>query len=285
MDRFSKLHPAMQFLFYVVSLGLVLTVNNPIFSAISLVCAILYGFKTKGKAILKTIGFLVVIIAVVSVFNMLFAHYGEDVLFAVRETEFTLEALFYGFNQGMVLSATIMWFSGLSKTIDSERVIYLFRFTPRIALMFSMVLGFIPRFTKKLEDIRDAKAGLNGGEKSKNRLKDGIENLSALISYSLEGSIVTANSMEARGYNPKAVRAGRYKMTKSDIALIIGIIAVSVYIFIQMITKNLQFIFEPTIYINNLDALAVILFAALELIPTVTDVVEDVLWKLSNAKS
>lgn len=285
MDRFSKLHPAMQFLFYVIMLVIVLTVNNPIFSAISLLCAIIYGAKVRGKEILKSIGFSVAIVAVVSLFNMLFAHYGEDVLFTIKDTEFTLEALFYGFNQGVILSATILWFSALSRTLDSERVIYLFRFAPKLALIFSMVLGFIPRFTKKLDDIRDAKDGLRGGEKADNRLKDGIENLSALISYSLESSVITADSMESRGYNPRAVRSGRYKFTKSDLFLILIIIAFSSYIFSQMIMKNVQFIFEPRIYVDSLDWLAVILFSVLGLIPTVADLVEDLLWKLSNAKS
>lgn len=288
MDRFSKLHPLMQFSFFIFSILLVLIANNPVISAISLVCSIIYGAKIRGKEIFSSLKFTIAILVTVSVFNMLFAHYGESVLFIIGNTKFTLQALLYGFNQGMVLSAVMLWFSAFSRTVDSEKIIYLFRFTPKIALLFSMVLGFIPRFTKKLEDIRDARLALNGGkadETFSERLKSGIEALLTLVSYSLEASIITAQSMEAREYNPKAIRPSRYKIMKTDALLFAIVLLLGVYVFVQIISKNLLFIFEPTIYIESLDVLAVVCFIALELLPIVVDLVEDALWKLSNAKN
>lgn len=288
MDRFSKLHPVMQFLFFVVTLVMILTANNPVFSAISMLCGLLYIAMIRGRKVVQSLKLVAVILITVSVFNMLFAHYGEDVLFRIKETEFTLEALFYGFNQGMVLSSVMLWFSALSRVIDSERVIYLFRFAPKSALIFSMVLGFIPRFTKKLEDINDANLALSGGQRPKSfksKLKNGIDNLSVLITYSLESSIITADSMEARGYNPKAVRAGRYKLSLSDYFLIIAILGLGAYTFSQIILKHNLFIFEPTIYFESIDVVSIICFAMLCFIPIFVDLLEEILWKLSNVKS
>jgi energy-coupling factor transport system permease protein len=218
--------------------------------------------------------------------NMLFVHYGETTLFTVKNIDFTLETLFYGFNQGMILSSVMVWFGIFSRVFDSERIIYMFRFAPKSALIFSMVLGFIPRFVKKLDDVRDAKLALNGGVKSKglkNKFKDAMNELSALITYSLESSIITADSMEARGYNPKVVRAGRFKFMLGDIILIFLILITSLFVIVQKLTGNISFVFNPQIKSVKLNFIAVICFVILELIPLGVDFVEDILWKKSNA--
>lgn len=94
MDRFSKLHPTVQLLFFTESLVLIMSINSPLFSAGALICALLYSFKLKGRAAFKTVGFSAAATAVIGVFNMLFAHYGETVLFTVKSTDFTFESLF-----------------------------------------------------------------------------------------------------------------------------------------------------------------------------------------------
>lgn len=287
MDRFSKLHPLMHMLFFAFTFIFVLSCNHPVISAVSLICSILYGIKIRGRAICSAVRFVIVILAVVSLFNMLFVHYGETILFSIKNTDFTLEALFYGFNQGMVLGSVVVWFGAFSRITDSERVIYLFRFAPKCALIFSMVLGFIPRFTKKLEDIRDAKLALSGGERPqgvKSKFKSALDNFSALITYSLESSIITADSMEARGYNPKAFRAGRYKMTSGDIILIFVILCLSGVVIAEKIMGNMDFEFEPAIQCVSLSIAALICFAVLELLPLAVDLLEDLLWKKSVVK-
>lgn len=285
MDRFSKLHPMMQFLFFIFNFVIILSVNNPIFSAISLACAIVYSFFIRGVKAFSSVKYVIMIMIVVSVFNMLFAHYGNDVLFSINETDFTLEALFYGFNQSMVLCAVMLWFSAFSRVIDSEKVVYIFRFTPKLALLFSMVLGFIPRFNKKLDDIRDARLGLDGGEKPKKKLKSAIDNLSALVTYSLESSIITADSMEARAYNPRAVRHSRYKYSTVDVIMILLIVALSAFVISQIIMQNTVFVFDPAIYIKRLSIPSVVCFVILEFLPIIIDLVENVLWKLSVSKA
>lgn len=283
-DRFSKLHPLFHTAFFVVVFVFVLSINDPFFSAISLASALLYGVRIRGKQILSSVKFSAIILVVVSLFNMLFAHYGEDILFTIGDTHFTLEALFYGFNQGMVLSSVMLWFGAFSRVMDSERVVYILRFTPKIALLFSMVLGFIPRFTKKLEDIRDAQLGLNGGTQPKKKVKQAISNFSALVSYSLESSIITSDSMSARGYNPKAVKPARFKLFASDLALILIVIALSIVIIVNKAMGNIVFVFDPEIYIESISALSLIAFSVLCFMPLIIDLWEDMLWKLSNAK-
>ncbi len=288
MDRFSKLHPITSISFFVLTFIFVLTLNNPFFSAVSLLCAVIYEAKLRGNQVLKSLKFTFVILIFVSLFNMLFAHYGENVLFKIKETEFTLETLFYGFNQGMVLAAVIIWFSSFSVVLDSEKIIYIFRFAPKCALIFSMVLGFFARFNKKLTDIREAQAALRGGVNDKTlkeRYNTAINNFSALITYSLESSIITADSMNARGYNPRAVRYGRYRFNISDIVFLIFIILLSVFIFYNKFKGNLVFVFDPEIYSESFSVFAFVCFVILELFPVLLDLWEDFQWRLSVVKS
>ncbi|MBR1762606.1 MAG: energy-coupling factor transporter transmembrane protein EcfT [Eubacterium sp.] len=288
MNRFSKLHPALHLAFYLFSLVFVLVAGNPIFSFISLICSFLYNSVINSKRILKNLSLVALIILFVSLFNMLFAHYGNDVLFKIGHTEFTLEALFYGFNQGMVFSAVVLWFSALSYNADGDRVLYLFSFAPKLSLMFTMILGFIPRFNKKLSEIRDAQLALDGGEKprgAKQKFKAALNNLSALITYSLESSIITADSMNARGYKRGALSVKRYKLCREDIVLIaLTALASATLIYIK-VSGRMTFIFEPVIYLKNFSPVAVIAFTVLELIPFTVELWEEMLWKLSNAKT
>ncbi len=287
MDRFSKLHPIVLLLYYLSVFIIVLTVNNPVFSGICLVGAILYSLKIKGSKILSSLKFMLLLLIFVSVFNMLFAHYGMSVLFEIGDTEFTLESLFYGFNQGLVLISVIMWFDAFSHCFDSEKVIYVFRFAPKIALIFSMILGFIPRFTKKLGDIRDARLGLCGGENPKSirdRLRQGRDNLSALITYSLESSIITADSMEARGYNQRVCRKSRYRFRLSDAVILVILLCLTAAVFVIKALGGIQFVFEPTVYFESFSITALLCFAVLQLMPVGVDLWEDVRWKLLSAK-
>lgn len=288
MNRFSKLHPITHLLFYALSLLFVLVVSNPFFSFASLLGAFLYNAVINKKSIMRSLRTVVIITAFVSLFNMLFAHYGMDVLFTVKNTEFTLQALFYGFNQGLVFSAVLLWFSALSFNSDGDRILYLFSFAPKLSLMFSMILGFIPRFNKKLGEIREAKLALGGGEAPKGikeKFKSALDNLSALITYSLESSIITSDSMSARGYRAGAISAKRYKLCREDIIIILAILFAFAFSFYSKAAGNITFIFEPYIKIKSFSIGAFILFFAAELIPFFVEIWEETLWKLSNAKA
>lgn len=283
-DRFSKFHPLLHTAFFMLVFVFVLSINNPIYSAVSFVTALIYSARLNGK-LFSSIRFSVAVLIFVSAFNMLFAHYGVTELFTIKDTRFTLEALFYGFNQGLVLCSVMLWFGAFSRIMDSEKVVYILRFTPKIALIFSMILGFVPRFTKKLEDIRDAQLGLNGGASSNKKFRQALDNFSALISYSLESSIITADSMTARGYNPRAVRGGRYKFRVDDFVLMAVIIAIAALVLVQKGAGNISFVFDPMIYSESFSISAICGFAVFQLLPIIIDLWEDALWKLSNAKS
>lgn len=287
MDRFSKLHPVLHFTYFICVFVLCVSLSNPLFSLPILVSGIAYNFVVDGKNGFGVLKFIPVIILIVSVFNFIFAHYGITVLFTFKQMNFTLEALFYGFYQGITVSSMLVWFGIFSKVTDSEKVIYFFKFAPKCALIFSMILGFIPRFKNKLEDIRVARLGLNGGEKAdtkKQKIIDGINDLSALVTYSLESSIITADSMKARGYNPKAVRYSRYKLKPFDLILCILILFAFSYIIYTKFSGRITFIMNPSIYVKSFDIISFILCCVFGFVPVIVDLSEEIRWKLSAVK-
>lgn len=287
MDRFSKMHPVLEFTFFICVFLLSVSLSNPVFVLPALVFGVIYEFILRGREALSCLKLTLAIIFVVSLFNFIFAHYGVTLLFQIKDTRFTFEALFYGIYQGTMLSATLIWFGIFSRNIDSEKVIYVFRFAPKCALIFSMVLGFIPRFNAKLEDIRNARLGLNGGRRAsgkKERFKNGINDLSALIIYSLESSIITSDSMQARGYNPHAVRYSRYKMTAGDIILTAFTLFVFIYVMYAKISGRITFVMNPEIYLKTFDISAMVLYCALFFLPTAVDLFEEIKWKISALK-
>lgn len=287
MDRFSKMHPVLGFTFFICAFLLSVSLSNPVFVLPALVFGVIYEFILRGREAVSCLKLTLAIIFVVSLFNFIFAHYGVTLLFQIKDTRFTFEALFYGIYQGAMLSAMLIWFGIFSRNIDSEKVIYVFRFAPKCALIFSMVLGFIPRFNAKLEDIRNARLGLNGGRRAsskKERFKHGINDLSALITYSLESSIITSDSMQARGYNPHAVRYSRYKMTAGDIVLTAFTLFVFIYVMYAKISGRITFVMNPEIYSKTFDVSAMVLYCAFFFLPTAVDLFEEIRWKISALK-
>lgn len=287
MDRFAKMHPAFHFVFFICVFALSVSVLNPVFCTASLVGALLYIGITRGSEVLSCLKFVLTIIAVVSIFNMLFAGYGVTELFSIGNKRFTLEALIYGFNQGLMLGGTVLWFDIFSHIMDSQRVVYLLRFAPKSALIFSMVLGFIPRFKRKAQDIRQARIGLNGGSDDKGikeRVRNSLNDFSALVGYSVEAGIITSDSMASRGYNPAAVQPNRYRMKMADALLLAACLVSTAYVLYSKMSRKILFVFEPRIYFESFDFVALVLFCTLCLIPVIIDFAEVMRWKISASR-
>lgn len=277
MDRFSRLNPKVTLLFFLVEIVLVIAVFNPVLTAVSFASACIYKIMLDGrKGLLYIVKFALPLILLVMLFNFIFAHYGATVLFEFRMMNFTLESLFYGFSQGLMLASVLLWFNLYSLVITSERFLSVFgRFAPNAAMIFSMVLSFIPRLKKNAAEINEARALINTGE---SRLKKSIGNFSALITMTLEEGIETADSMKARGFNEKRTVYSKYRFSAADFILLIFIVISAVLVIVFKATDSLEFIFEPVITMGKLSAAAVILYALLAFLPVIINFAEGMRW-------
>jgi len=203
---FKSVHPISAFAFYVFAFLLSMTASHPFFLAVSFIAGLVYDIKLSGK---KAVSFLLKVIlplvCLITLFNGIFSHYGVTVLFEMHNgNNFTLEALVFGFVFSVRTSSALLWLNSFNEIITSDKFIFLFgRVSPKIALVISMVLRFIPLVRSQSEEIKKAEMGAGNLPTDKDffgKVRHGTRRLSILISWTLEKGIDTADSMKARGY-------------------------------------------------------------------------------------
>lgn len=284
MDRFSKYNPKSTFLYFLCVIILTISINHPVYMVVSLLCALFYKIKlcTRG-AILYFLKFILPIILFVALFNFAFAHYGNTLLFTVRDIRFTLEALFYGLHQGVMLSGVILWFSAYNEVVTTERFLAVFgNVMPNTALVFSMVLGFIPRLKKNAVEIEDARLLVDN---DKSKFKCMLMNFSALVTMALEDSINLAEGMRARGFGGGRRVYSKYKFRFKDLMLLLISLLLTAFIIIEKAVGKIGFIFEPDIYCSGMSALSLAAFTLIMLLPVIIDFTEDMKWHILKQRA
>ena len=149
-----------------------------------------------------------------------------------------------------MLASVLAWFSCFNAVMTSDRFLYLFgRVIPAMALILSMTLRFVPRFTAQLRAVSDAQRGIgrdaSGGSLSQ-RLRHAVTILSILITWSLENAIETADSMRSRGYGLKGRTAfSLYRFQERDRGTLLWLIFCGGYILCGWIVGGLRFCYYP----------------------------------------
>lgn len=283
MDRFSKYNPKVTFLFFVIVFIFTLAFFHPVFVFISFIAALSYKCKLDGKKTLPYLfKFILPLIFLITMFNFIFAHYGVTTLFAVHDIQFTFESMFYGWCQGTMFAAVILWFSCYGNVVTSECFISIFgKFAPNLALVFSMVLSFIPRFKKNAQEINDARMFISSGQ---NRLKRSISNFSALLTLTLEESIETADSMKARGFGKGRTVYSKYRFSFSDGICMAVILSLSVLLIVFKCNGCAVFIFDPVIQMDSLPLIPIAVFAVTMFLPMMINFEEDIRWHFLKQK-
>lgn len=284
MDRFSKFHPIVSFSFFIGVIVLTLVFSNSIYGALSFLCAFCYAVRLKGKnAVSFFLKFIIPIVLLATIFNMLFSHYGNTVIFIVKGIDFTLEPLTAGLFTGIMIGAVMAWFSAYNEIITADKFMVLFGgLAPNLALLFSMVLRFIPLMVKTSNEIKEAHIGLGYETKG---LKNTLTRFSALISISLEKSIETADTMKARGFGTK--KRGFYSafaFRKTDLAALVFVVISLIYLFIACSADIAQITFNPTIEIQSVNPITAFIFLIFSLFPLIADLTEDIKWLLLKSK-
>lgn len=284
MDKFSKFHPIVSFSFFMFAIILTVTFSNPIYVFVSFLGAFFYLLKLKGKEVFATLfKFIIPLIILVGIFNMIFCHYGDTVLFMIKNVKFTLECLCYGLSAGLMISSVILWFSSYNEVVTSDKFMALFgKISPNLALLFCMILRFIPLMEKTSKEIKDAQVGI--GKETKG-LKNTISRFSSLISISLEKSIETADSMKARGFGSnKRSSYSRYYFKVNDAVLLVAMIALFVILVVFKSLGYYDFSFNPVIKIINFDLFSLVISFVLFFIPVILDLLEDAKWLYLKSK-
>lgn len=228
MNRgFASLHPAPCFLYYVSLVILVMIIYHPLFLFLALCSQILLNIMQDGGKRLKEsikyyifLGFLIVLI------NPFISHRGQTVLFYFFDNAVTLEAVIYGIAMMMSLLTVLIAFVSYNMVITPDKFMFLFSsIFPKTAFMCMMAMRFVPVLKKRSQDIalvqKTRGTDTTTGSLSQ-RIKNGMQIMIILITWSLEEAIITSRSMRARGYGITKNRSSYfdYKMTKRDWAVV-----------------------------------------------------------------
>lgn len=230
-DAFSKCHPLVNFIFFIGVIGFGVVIQHPAYIATGCLAGLVYYLLLSGRQGWKLPVGLLPVVLVVAGINPLFNLRGETVLFSLFGRPYTLEALLYGAAVGGVLLVMMLWFGCYNKVLTSDKFMCLFGSRiPALSLLLVMVLRMIPNLMNKARQILGARKSIGKGAGDtagkKQQLLDGMTSVSALTDWALEGSIVTADSMRARGYGTaKRSSFQIYRFTGMD-GLLLGIMVI-----------------------------------------------------------
>ena len=288
-DAFSKCHPAVNFLFFVGAIGCGVVIQHPAYLIAGIVAGAVYYLLLSGRKGWKTILAMFPLFAFLTAINPLFNTYGERVLFHVFNRPYTFEALLYGTAVAAMFVAMLLWFGCYNKVLTSDKFTSLFgNLIPSISLLLVMVLRMVPNFMRKTKQIIGARksVGKGAGEAATNKekLSDGMTVLGSMTSWALEGSVVTGDSMRARGYGA-AKRSSFiiYRMTWNDwILLVVMLILIGITILAACVGQ-FSAVFVPMIEIAPV-SWGLAAYTCYLLIPSALHIKEAIQWHISRSK-
>jgi len=288
-DAFSKCHPAVNFLFFAGAISLSVILQHPAYLLAGALTGGLYYLLLNGKKGWKTIFGLLPIFLILTAVNPLFNTLGATPLFRLFGRPYTLEALYYGAALASMFVIVFLWFGCYNKVLTSDKFTSLFgNLIPSISLLLVMVFRMVPNFIRQTRQIAGARKaiGKGAGEAAakKEKLHDGVAVLGAMTTWALEGSIVTGDSMRARGYGAaKRSSFQIYRMTGTDWTLLAVMTALLALTVAAACFGQATAVFVPTVELSPTSwGLAV--YTCYLLIPTALHIKETVQWHISRSR-
>ncbi|WP_325287022.1 energy-coupling factor transporter transmembrane component T [Dysosmobacter sp.] len=244
----------MNLLYFILVITCTMFLLHPVSLCVSLAGAIAYAACLKGgKALLHSLGYLLPVTLLAAVLNPVFSHEGATVLaYLPSGNPLTLESVAYGAAAAVMLAAILLWFTCLSAVLTPDKLIFLFgRILPALSLLLSMTLRFVPRFLRQFREVAEAQRGL-GRDVSKGplpqRLRTAVTILSIVVTWALESSVETADSMKSRGYGlPGRTAFALYRWESRDTQALCWLAAWSIFLAAGAAAGGLRWRYYPTI--------------------------------------
>ena len=289
---FFGFHPIAAFIYLLGMAVATMFATNPIIIGVSLIGGILFCCMLQGRReIASDVVFYIPLFIILSVINPLFSHNGVTPLFFLNGNPVTLEAILYGIDIAAMMVSVMLWFKCFSTVMSSDKIIYLFgRIIPKLSLVLSMSLRFIPLFKRKWREIRNAQISM--GYCSEKGLVSRIKSLarifSALVGWALENAIDTSTSMKARGYGLRGrSRFSIFRFTLRDTFLLTCGLGLMSVVMSGMLFGYFDFSFYPKIGVIGFSVAEIIIylfFGIFSLIPFILEVTEALRWKYLISK-
>lgn len=290
-EAFAGYHPAVNLAFFAAVIGMTMFIMHPVYLLISMLsgCAYLL-YLQGGRGMARQVGYLLPVLLAMAVMNPMFNHEGMTILWYLpNDNPITLEAIAYGVAAAVMMGTSIVWFNCCNAVFTSDKIIYLFgRIIPAMSLLISMTLRFVPRFKNYLQNILRVQKAMYKAETPKEKLQQALSAFSATVSWAMEQSIISADSMKSRGYGI----AGRtaysiYRFEKRDAAALLSLSALCIGAILPCLTGFTAWNYYPGLtgtLVGPIQILAYLCYGGACLLPLIIDLTEDRKWNSFRSK-
>ena len=290
MNEIKSYHTIVIFIYFLAVIGFSMFFLHPVCIGLSLVCGFIYAWVLGGgKAIKTNLMISLPMILICGVINTAFNHAGvSTIAYFPDGNALTVESMVYGFLTGGMIASVISWFSCYNKVMTEDKFIYLFgRISPSLALVVSMTLRFVPQYRDEFKKVVNAQRCIGKDVRKGSvltRIKTATEIMSIMITWSLERSVTTSDSMRARGYGlPKRTAFSIFRFKKRDLFALLYMAALGTYIVFGALSGAVAFECFPYIRMNN-EISVFTAYLLLLIFPVIIEVKEGWKWKLLKRK-
>ena len=291
-DFFKDYNPWGLCVFFIGIISLTMFTRHPVVQILSVLGALTYSWIQVGmKGSLKTISMALGAGIFITILNPILVHQGATILgYFPNGNPLTLESIVFGVSAGCMFTTTILWFSCHNRVMTSDRILYLSgRILPSLSLIFSMVLRFVPLYKNRIQTIYACRLGIGEDFKKGNiikRFKNALKIFSIFVTWSLEASIETADSMKARGHGLKGrTHFALFWVEKRDIVLLLSLFTFLIVCTLASYFRKFKIVIYPMVKIAKVtpfSILAFICFFVLAFTPALICLMEECHWKYSK---
>ena len=289
IDSFAGYHPIVNLAYFVIVIAIAMFSMHPVIICISLIMSLVYLTYLIGiRKVIGRLKLLVTMTIMIIVINPLFNHEGMTILgYFKTGNPLTLESIIYGIFMALLMMSVILWFAIYNVIMTSDKFIYIFgRIIPHLSLIISMSLRYVPRFKEQFIRVREARRCMGRDINQGNvfiRIRNLAAILSIMITWSLENSIETADSMKSRGYGlPGRTAFSIYKFHKRD-SIALTAMSVCTMAFVWLVTNDKMYYRYYPVFERNLaniwSMMAYALFVIICSIPMLIDICDSYRFK------
>ncbi len=289
MRTFENYNPRAVAVCFLAAAGISMFSMDPIILSLSLAGALAYFFARNGLREAGMHLWTSLLFLATALINPLTYHNGVTVLFVMNNNPITLEALLYGIAAGGMIVSILYWFRSFSQIMTSDKLLYLFgSLSPKISLILSMTLRYIPLFGKQAAQVKKSQTalGLYKEDNIVDRFRGGMRIFSVMVTWALENGIITADSMTARGYGiGRRSHFSIFTFRRDDVLLLIVSVLLSAIALAGISVRTVEY--YPAFSATPMNMQAFIGYAAygiLAFLPTIIQIKEAVRWHFLHSK-
>lgn len=221
-------HPAVPAMLFALVLVCSMAAFHPALCGISLAGALIFGLVCRGPvAVGKSLLWAVPLVVLVAFLNPFFSAFGTTQIGSMLGYPLYQESLAYGLCMGTLMCSVLVWMQNAAAVLTMEDIMALVgRVTPVVGLMMSMIARLVPHYISRAHHLSSVRAANScvPSTVSSNAAR-GARQFGALLSWSMEDSLISADSMAARGWRADIRRTSYERMpfSRRDAYALVGV--------------------------------------------------------------